>query len=444
MIRINRSGKVLGVFYVFLFVVIFFCNVLTLKVADDYNYCFSWEDGSLINNVSAIIPSMMAHAQTMNGRLFAHATAQFFLMLPDWIFDVVNTFVFVMQIPLIVKICKHRDDQNNLLHAAIFCAIWVFELTFGQVNLWLDGACNYLWNVSLGLLFIQPYVRYFMSDSEIQVKLPKGLFLLLSFIMGGWGESGSAAFIFIAGVLLLLSHVWQHKEVRAVHLVGIVLAMAGYLSMYLAPAQAGKGSTLSFLYLLSGLIRCLVRLSDIWLLVMAFAVLFILNFRNGTDKKTLVLAGVFFLGSMCANFILIFAVSYPERVALSTTVLLICADAILLQGIFSQGSYRAVAISLLVLLITTAPVQMLWGVYDIYNVYSLSKDNEVHLIQCAENGIKDVSLTVVQADTKYAAVWGLRYLSTDDASTWPNNAMAKYYGIDSIIGTDEAYIQPTS
>ena len=68
----------------------------------------------------------------------------------------------------------------------------------------------------------------------------------------------------------------------------------------------------------------------------------------------------------------------------------------------------------------------------------------MHLIQCAENGIKDVSLTVVQADTKYAAVWGLRYLSTDDASTWPNNAMAKYYGIDSIIGTDEAYIQPTS
>ena len=129
-----------------------------------------------------------------------------------------------------------------------------------------------------------------------------------------------------------------------------------------------------------------------------------------------------------------FAVSYPERVALSATVLLIVADAILAQEIFTEGNYRAVAISLLILLVTTTPVQMLWGTYDLYKTYTMQKANEAYLIQCAEDGTKDVMLPVVYADTKYAAVEGLRYLSTEDPTTWPNNAMARYYGVDSILG----------
>lgn len=436
MSRINRSAKVLGLFYIALFAFIFLCNALTLKVADDFNYCFSWADKSRITGVMDIIPSMAAHANTMNGRLVAHAVAQFFLMLPDWIFDVVNTFIFVIQIPLIVRISNGEGEKNNLLHMAVFCAMWMYELSFGQVNLWLDGACNYLWNVSAGLLFIQPYVTCFMNEGQDRAKMPKVLFLLLAFVAGAWGESGSAAFIFMAAVMIALCRFRQHKKVPPIYLAGLVLAMAGYLTMYMAPAQAGKGSALSLLSLCGGLFRCLLRLSDIWILVVAFAVLFFWNLRSGTDRKRLTLAGIFFLGAMCANFILMFAVSYPERVALSTTVLLICADAILVQDLFSRGNYRAVAISLLILLVTTTPVQMLWGTYDIYKTYSQQKTNVEHLLECAETGKMDVVLPVTHADTKYAAVFELRYLSTEDPTTWPNNAMADYYGVDSILGVD--------
>ena len=434
MIRINRSNKVLGLFYFMLLCFIFLCNVFTVKVADDFNYCFSWADKSRITSVQDIIPSMAAHANTMNGRLIAHFMAQFFLLLPDWIFDVVNTLVFVIQIPLIVRISNRTGSQNNLLHAGVFCAMWAYELAFGEVNLWLDGACNYLWNVTVGLLFIQPYVDCFMNEGPGRMRMPKVLFLVLAFVMGGWGESGSAAFIFMAVVMIALCRFWQHKKTPAIYFAGLAMAMAGYISMYLAPAQATKGGAMSLMGLLGGLFRCLVRLSDIWVLVVVFAILFVLNFYNKTDKKKMALAGVFFLGAMCANFILMFAVSYPERVALSATVLLIVADAILAQEIFTKGNYRAVAISLLILLATTTPVQMLWGTYDLYKTYSMQKSNEAYLIQCAEDGTKDVMLPVVYADTKYAAVGGLRYLSTEDPTTWPNNAMARYYGVDSILG----------
>lgn len=434
--RMNKSAKVLALFYCLLFCFIFICNVLTLKVADDFNYCFSWADKSRITSVSDIIPSMAAHANTMNGRLLAHFTAQFFLMLPDWLFDIVNTFVFVMQIPLIVRISKGDESQNNLLHIGVFCAMWAYELSFGQVNLWLDGACNYLWNVAVGLLFVQPYVIFFMNEKDNKMRMPKVLFLLLAFIVGGWGESGSAAFIFIAAAVIGLACFWQHRKVPYIYLAGLVLAIAGYVSMYLAPAQATKGGEMSLLSLCGGLFRCLWRLSDIWILVVAFAVLFFLNVRNQTEKNRLVLALIFFFGAMCANFILMFAVSYPERVVLSTTVLLIVADAILLQEIFSRGNYRAVAISLLILLVTTTPIQILWGTYDIYKTYSIQRANIEYLTECAAVGTMDVELPVVHADTKYAAVFDLRYLSTEDPTTWPNNAMANYYGLNSILGVD--------
>ena len=435
MARLNRSPKVQGLFYIVLFVFIFCCNALSLKIADDYNYCFSWADGSRITSLLDIIPSMAAHARSMNGRLVAHAVAQAFLMLPDWIFDIVNTFAFVIQIPLIVRIISGKE-RNNLLHLAIFCAMWTYELSFGQVNLWLDGACNYLWNISTGLLFIQPFVRYFMNEEQHPVKKPNALFLLFAFIVGAWGESGSAGIIFIAAALMAVCYFWEHKKIPFIYLASLIMAIAGYASMYLAPAQAGKGSALSFISLCGGLFRCLYRLSDIWILVVAFAVLFLWNVRNGTNKKQLVLAGIFFLGSMCAHFLLIFAISYPDRAALGMTVLLIAANAILVQNIFTQGKYRTVAVSLLILLVATTPVLMLRGTYDIYRTYSRQLANENQLVQCAEEGIMDVQLPIVEAKTKYAVAYQHRYLSTEDAATWPNNAMAKYYGVESILGIE--------
>ena len=442
MTRLNTSRKLLWTFYIALFVLMYLCNAMTIRLGDDFAYSYSWADGSRITNLLQIIPSMEAHAFRMNGRLVAHAAAQLCLMLPDWLFDVVNALVFAVQIPLVVRICKDKDElQNNLLHVGIFCTMWSFELAFGQVNLWLDGACNYLWSVVAGLLFIQTYVSHFMND-DYRMKLPKVLFLLLSVAMGGWAESGSAAFIFMAVLLLVLSHFWQKKPVSLIHVVGILFAVAGYISIYLAPAQANKGSAFSLMSLLRGLLNCFLQLSDIWILVAAFVVLLALNIANGTDKKRLALAGVFFLGAMCANFILIFALFYPDRVAISTTVMLICADAILIQSLFSKGNYRTVVVSLLMLLILAAPAQLMRGTKDIYDTYVAMKANEDYLYQCAQEGIVDVELPIVLPGTHYAGLKDQRYLSVEDPNDWPNNAMARYYGVDTILGIAPEYILP--
>ena len=50
------------------------------------------------------------------------------------------------------------------------------------------------------------------------------------------------------------------------------------------------------------------------------------------------------------------------------------------------------------------------------------------------SGEKNVQLPRPYAKTKYSAIEGLDYLSTEDASDWSNVYMALYYGFDSIIG----------
>lgn len=274
------------------------------------------------------------------------------------------------------------------------------------------------------------------------MKLSGILFLILAPAMGGWAESGSAAFIFIAGVLLALGCFWQRKRLPRILMAGLLLAVIGYLTIYMAPAQMNKSSAMTIMSLIMGVIRCLLRLSEIWVLVAAFVVLLVLNISNGTDKKRLILASVFFLGAMCANFILIFAAFYPERVAISTTVILICADAILAQALFAEGNYKTVVASLLMVLVLVTPVEMFRGVKDIYETYVFTKKNEAYLYQCAANGEKEVVLPMMVPGTKYSALYDLRYVAPDDPEDWPNNAMSKYYGIGAIRGIRPEYDLP--
>ena len=183
-------------------------------------------------------------------------------------------------------------------------------------------------------------------------------------------------------------------------------------------------------------------LSVLLFIVAAFVVLLALSLFDGANKKRLALAGVFFLGAMCANFILMFALFYPERVAISTTVLLICANAILVQELFRQGTYKTVVVSILMVLILTAPVHVLRGVKDIYETYVFTRNNEAYLYQCAQDGQMDVVLPMMIPGTKYSPMYDLRYLKTDDPTDWPNNVISRYYGVDSVTGIEPEYILP--
>ena len=74
--------------YAFVLAVIFLlmlgCNFLTKYITDDFRYMFSFADWSRMEHLSQIIPSMAAHAKSMNGRLTAHSLVQVSMLFPAW------------------------------------------------------------------------------------------------------------------------------------------------------------------------------------------------------------------------------------------------------------------------------------------------------------------------------------------------------------------------
>ena len=83
----ERSHNIVGLSYALLFLFMLACNILTPYLADDFTYMFSFQSGERIKNLLDIFPSMLAHAQKMNGRLVTHFLVQLTFLFPANLFD---------------------------------------------------------------------------------------------------------------------------------------------------------------------------------------------------------------------------------------------------------------------------------------------------------------------------------------------------------------------
>ena len=435
--KLNSSPKVTALFFTAIFLLMFFCNSLTTLVADDFAYIGSYATGERIDNVLEIFPSMAAHAEIMNGRLVAHFFVQLFIMLPKWIFNIVNAFMFTLQIVLlyIFSLAGNKARKcNNILILAAFGAIWVYGPSFGQVNLWLDGSCNYLWAITFGLLFLVPYIREFLDGTRIKNPVFKCLFVLFGLAVGAYSENGSAAFMFMAGLLLLLTVIGKRKLPSVDSVLAIIFALAGYLSMVFAPATfKNKTSDFDFQNLRMNFVDCVEMLKTFGILLAVFAILLVLAYLKQVDKKTVVLSVVVAAGSLIANFMMMFASYYSERSSACSVVLIIGACLILMHPL-TDGDYKAFVGSLVAVLLVVTSYYMIIGLNDIYVNYCNMKSHITIIEECKAEGITDIELPVFTVGTKYSSSWKLKYLDMDTPHTWPNNYMASYYGVDTIIG----------
>lgn len=431
----NKSKKVAAVIYLCIFVIMLICNLLTPLAVDDFTYLYSFATDDPIRKISDIFPSMASHARTMNGRLSAHFLVQLFVLMPMWVFDVVNALIFCLMIGLIEKISVPKG-RNNLLTAAIFCAVWFFEPAFGQVNLWQDGAVNYLWSVPVGLLYVLPFVnRFLQGKSEKWSKPIAAGFLLFSFFAGSYSETVSAAVIFVAVQLIVLDVLYNKRKISVYNVASVSAAFLGYVSIYLAPAQwMNKSVAMSVKSLFNNIITATERYESFGVLAVIYVVLLVVCICEKTDGKTIWLSLVFVLGSLAANYIMVLAGYYPERSAVGAVVLLIVADGILVVCTAKTERYQAAAVSmLLVLLLVTTP-HLLKGVRDVATTWLRISENEAIILESREKGDLDVDLPVFYPATKYSVIYDAKYLDMENPESWPNRAMAKYYGVNSIIG----------
>lgn len=429
--------------YTCIFLLLSLFNYLTPFIGDDFYYMFSFADGTRIRTIGDIIASIIAHGHIMNGRWVAHSLVQFFGMLPPFVFDLANALVFTAYIALVYKLSSHAGN-NFVLIPAIFCLVWLYHPDFSDSILWQDGALNYLWSAVFGLLFINQYVSSCIYCKVSDGLFKKAAFIVLSFFFGAYSENVSAACIFMAMLALAWKHFYK-KEKNDLYLIfAIALAFIGYVTIYLAPAQwTNKYTGSSIVSLLTSFVEAVIMYRSFGILWIAFVVMLIINLKEKTELNTIILSLLFLAGSLAANFIMIFAAYYHPRSATGAFCFLLVADIVLLQAICRHLKYHtAIACILAVTMLSTVPA-LAEATRDIGKTYLEIHQNEVYIEQCKAEGILDIELPIpTLARTDYSIVYGGGYL----APGIPNRNMAKYYGVNSIVGLEipERMLDPSA
>lgn len=428
--KINHSRWSIAILFAGIFAFLLLCNALTTLAADDFSYSFSWVQQTRTNGIGDILGSLRVHYQYTNGRMLAHFFARLFLWLPPVVFKLCNTGIFTLLLLVMYRICKRQGQHCAILLPILFGLLWCMTPQFGEVYLWLDGACNYLWSGFFTLLYLEPLLRSVISSQP----LPSGVgtcvrTLLLGFVAGAWLENASAAAIFMAVLLLVVQGLQQKKRPPLLWCFSVLLSVLGYLTLIMAPGEArNKYGSMSMALLRQNFMAALEQYRAFWVLVLIFGIFMILTLSLGGSKGRIWAALVLFAGSLAANFIFIFAAYYPPRAAFYSVLLLVLAIGVLVPEICA-APYRELLLGAVWALCLVASYQMLLGLNDIYSVHGQFRANEAIIAEAVEQGQTEVTAHRLTRQTPYAVI---TYYESDPTA-WPNTAIARYYGLDSFV-----------
>lgn len=257
---LSPRGTLIAILSV-IFVVLLIFNFNIPLVMDDFAYKFSFATGERLENFGQLTQSLIYHRDTVNGRLFSHFFAMLFLMLPKAVFNFINPLVAVVIALVIYRIiCMDCGDKKKALMP--FCLalmmIWVLTPAFGEVYLWLDGACNYSWAMCFVLLFLLPFVAHFYKAWGKIHPLGTVFMVAEAFVAGAYSESCSFSGIFMAFCLLCII-VLREKKLPVGLSLSFTSACAGLLFLVLSPSMLAEKRGSISLGAVAGLIKSAVN-----------------------------------------------------------------------------------------------------------------------------------------------------------------------------------------
>lgn len=432
--RWNASEKTAAAFLAVVFGCMTVLNFLTPYICDDWVYRLSFVTKEPLQTLGDVVGSMYLHCFAMNGRVVSHSLEQLFMLPPKWVFNFCNAGVYTLTVYLVYRIANAGRKGSVLLLSAIAMGLWCAMPAFGQVALWQVGSLNYLWALTFCLVFLLPFIGHFLSDSERSYPLLFWVcFCLGSLLFGMYSEITSFVGLYLAAALLLLSRWMKGKSLRNRLWIPIAFACAGYIIMLTMPAQiaAKMAGGLDLASLAANFIRATGKLVKYCTpLLVLWAAAFVPVWRGRIGKDRLVLAVLLLTGALGANYMTMVAAYYPER-CLCTTVMLLILSIGVLAAPLERGRWLICAWCVL---LGYFALSFSCGVLDIADCHQQFARREAAIASARESGETELILDIVVPSTQYSPFWDLRDLSTEDAQTWPNSSMAKYYGADSILG----------
>lgn len=451
--------------FVVLFLFFYLLNVITpMSFGDDYVYSFIWEGHSLyepmsenalrISSWEELFVSQVHHYYTWSGRIVNHTLEQFFLWVGKSVFNICNAGISVLLVAEIYW-CSHKGAVIANFHKnkiyGIFVALWLFSPGFGDVFLWLGGACNYLWSTVLLIGFLLPYIHKYYSFSE-RIHTSNAFCLCMFFLGLAAGCTNENTIWCIIPILLFFIFEAGNKRKDEKWLYfGVAGLIAGYLLLMFAPGNMARLLAEKKGYSWLNWEGIKTKAALLFLVFMYFHVfLWYFNLRSfyilyGKDKdnrglaKELLLAKLTCIVSFSMTFVMLFSPSFLPRSAFPGTVFLIVTACILLR---IQDDYEITLIKnnakkfLCIVGVIIFGITSIVTTYGAYYYYQQIQEL-ISFVKTSDYAKRNVivvnSLRPVPDIINKASWFHLNYYKmSDDENDWRNVAFSRYYGIKGI------------
>ena len=432
------------------FVILFLLNCKTIYTADDYMYHFFWENPMPtdttrpMNGISDLPLSLWNHYNKFNGRIISHTFVMFFMMFDKMIFNICNSFVYVLTGWLLLLYIEPDFRKWNPSYlAAIYLAMLVFFPDFGWSVLWVAGACNYLWMNALILSFFLPYHFYMSTSRTGQHPFLKALIIILpGFMAGGSNENSGGAIVLLS--LLFIGHwFFTKKKIPLWSITGTLSACAGMGVTLLAPSSRSMITSeplqiTTYLKRIRELIGFSYHYILLPLIILAIIIYFFIKYRKENQEKWIadLIIPFYYCISAAASVIVLLAspvISGKSWILAVNFLMILIGRFTLKMNYHGYPVKKGVQIAA-VLLCISAILTFGFAWKDLNRTYREAQLQTKMINEQKAQGCMDTEIYLLTpTENTYNAIYHSPNVS-ENKNDWFNQWMAHYYGVNSITG----------
>lgn len=435
-IKLDVRKNLFMIVIIISFFAIFIYNVFTPEMSDDLLF-----DSTPYQTIGDIFRMEYQRYLTWNGRSVLQILMTISCLIPKWLFNICNSLCFVLLSLLVYWNVRGKERFDVSLYVLIQLFVWNFSVDFSQTILWLSGACNYLWGITIILGFVTIY-RYLLENADdLKCKNLITIFMFPMGVLAGWGNENTSGG---AGLLLVIftgMYICEKKKIEKWMVTGMGGMAIGFAFLLLAPGNAVRGAILKAEETYSGLSAYISRglkvfgaMKDHFMVYIAIIVLLGTYFYYTKESyKRFIEVGIFAVAALATAAVLIMTPEPMARAYFGANIYMMIAALQMIQKI------RKDDISLMSLktgLILLASVWMCFVYVEegahLVRIMREVNERENYILEQVAQGNKDLVLPMLrpQFETKYSFMYDSDI--SMEKEFWINKVYCSAYDLDSI------------
>ena len=418
---------------------LFYLNLLVPYLpGDDFIFQRKIPENGILGNESItslwdLITSQVNFYNNYHYRVLNHTVLQVLLLLPSWVFDLLNTLAFLALPYCLLKIKKWPDTISHLSnYLVLLFFIWIFHFNLGRSYFLTTGSLNYTWLLIPQILYLVELLKSYEGKGN-------STRLILYACLNSMSNENVMLVLFAMTALIAIS---ERKRNRAPLVWCLAILLAGIIFMLNSPSIAlrleeqGFRETSIWSHLKEYTLRTLyylVRYVPVALLYFILrapkAKIKIEEIHNSqknliTTQHLLILAVIISFASMA------FVPLFEPRSAVFGFFMMILI--VLTSGQAKLPSYNSIAI--------LAVLTILVAVYRYPHFLNINKQHRENLSILAEQQNKNVVVKLNNFCDQSRKSFLLCHEISTDSTYIDNKSLANFYKVKAVVLKDNNHI----